>query len=70
MSKKAVQEQITKDPNDKDPFATKFKRTITGSGGEDRKKDDQKKLKKAVQESTAMENAIDGYLRKYGKKKE
>jgi hypothetical protein len=71
MSKKTqAQEQITSDPGDKDPFSTKFKRNITGSGGEDRKEDDKKKLKKAVHESVALDNAIDEWMRSREKKKE
>ena len=65
---KQTQEQITKDPNDKDPFHTKFKRTVTGSGGEDRKDDDKKKLKKAIHESDALDKAIDEWTRSRKKK--
>lgn len=67
MTKKEVQEQVTKDPHDKDPFTTKFKGTIAGFG-KDRKEDD-KKLKKAVSESIAMEKAIDDYLMRNRKRR-
>ena len=61
-----VQEQVTKNPNDKDPFTTKFKGNIASSGDRDRKEVDKEKLTKSVRESyilDALDKAIDKLAR-------
>jgi hypothetical protein len=55
-----AQEQVTKNPHDKDPFTTKFKGTVTG--GKDRREDDRKKLEKAVRESSALQKTVETLL--------